>query len=405
MRLRRGLALLGASSMEKSSRRPNVVVVAAGKPPPQEVVGKWLDKNFFLLGMAAAVAGAAVAPNLGRDGSLLRPERTIGTYGVGVVFLLSGLSLRLRDLRAAALDVRLNALTQLASLGAIPLLAYPVVQAARPVLRPGLLKGVMTAACLPTTVNMCVILTQSAGGNVAVALTNAVLGNLVGVVATPALLLLTLDRAVSLPFRTAVSKLAAKVLLPVAIGQALRRTRLLELQARRKKLFKRTSEVVLLLIVWNAFCTSFSSGLGISAAEIAALAVALPALHCAALLGFLVLFSRVFPKRDAVAAAFVASQKTLAFGLPLIKTIFADSPDLAAYCAPIMILHPAQLLIGSALVTRLQRYLNKQPPPYWIRQCRRRLRREVGRCARGEFFFRAKEREMSTTTTTTSHNR
>lgn len=328
---------------------------------------QWIDKNFFVLGMVTAVASAAAAPQLGADGSFLRPQM-ISSYGVSMVFLLSGLSLRLGELRDAMLDVRLNALTQTVSLAAIPLACYPVIELARRAawmpLSPHLLDGLLVTACLPTTVNMCVILTQSAGGNVAAALTNAVLGNILGIFATPALLMLTLKKEVALPFLAIVSKLAAKVVAPVLIGQLLRATPMRTVQARRKALFKRASEIILLLIMWNTFSTSFSKGLDtISFGEVAILGAALPLIHACSLAGLLYAFTspllRLAP-RDAVASAYVASQKTLAFGIPLIKTIFADSPYLALYSAPIMILHPAQLIVGSTFVPFLQRYLAKK---------------------------------------------
>lgn len=60
--------------------------------------------------------------------------------------------------------------------------------------------------------------------------------------------------------------------------------------------------------------------------------------------------------KDAVAATFSASQKTLAFGLPLINTIFAGSSNLASYCAPIMLVHPIQLLIGSFVVPYFKQF-------------------------------------------------
>ncbi len=53
---------------------------------------------------------------------------------------------------------------------------------------------------------------------------------------------------------------------------------------------------------------------------------------------------------EAVAAAFCGSHKTLAFGLPLINTIFEGNPNLAAYCAPLMLIHPLQLVLGSLVV-------------------------------------------------------
>lgn len=104
-----------------------------GKEPtsPYDLVKHWISSNFFVLGMATAVVSAAAVPQLGMDGSVLRPELTIGNYGVSFVFLLSGLSLRLSELREAVLDVRLNLLTQSISLGLIPIASYAVIEAAR----------------------------------------------------------------------------------------------------------------------------------------------------------------------------------------------------------------------------------------------------------------------------------
>jgi len=85
-----------------------------------------------------------------------------------------------------------------------------------------LLDGILILSCLPTTVNMCVILTRSAGGSVASALCNAVIGNLFGVFVTPLLLMAFFGRTVTVPFFEVVAKLCKKVLLPVVVGQMLR---------------------------------------------------------------------------------------------------------------------------------------------------------------------------------------
>lgn len=63
-----------------------------------------------------------------------------------------------------------------------------------------------------------------------------------------------------------------------------------------------------------------------------------------------------FTRGEVVAGVFCASHKTLAFGLPLINTIFEGNPNLAAYCAPIMFIHPLQLVLGSFLLPRLSKY-------------------------------------------------
>jgi sodium/bile acid cotransporter 7 len=54
------------------------------------------------------------------------------------------------------------------------------------------------------------------------------------------------------------------------------------------------------------------------------------------------------------------ASKTLAFGLPLVNTIFEGNANLAAYCAPLMIIHPLQLIVGSLLIPRLEKYTEEE---------------------------------------------
>jgi len=119
---------------------------------------------------------------------------------------------------------------------------------------------------------------------------------------------------------------------------------------KHKAFFKRLQEMVLLGIVWNAFCNAFTKGIGLELSSFIALMVLLPVLHLGALFTFFALFRskllNITPS-EAVAATFCASHKTLAFGLPLIKTIFEGNPHLASYCAPLMMIHPLQLVLGS----------------------------------------------------------
>lgn len=161
---------------------------------------------------------------------------------------MSGLSLELSELTDALAKVKLNSAIQAATFGAWPLLiGLPVTTFLRnaiPSLLPStLLDGILIMSCLPTTVNMCIFLTSAAGGNVATALSNAVISNLAGIFVTPALLLRFFGADIRLPFLKMMYKLCNKVLLPVAIGQVLRRTPMKEVYQRRSKLFKKAQEV------------------------------------------------------------------------------------------------------------------------------------------------------------------
>ena len=140
------------------------------------------------------------------------------------IFLLSGLSLELSDLKKAIKNVKLNGLIQTISFLVWPfLIGFPLVKGITKlqvlfqitILPQALLDGLLILTCLPTTVNMCVILSGSAGANVASALCNAVMGNILGIIATPALLFRFFGTEIELPFVEMILKLCRKVLLPV----------------------------------------------------------------------------------------------------------------------------------------------------------------------------------------------
>lgn len=179
-----------------------------------------IQKNSFLLGMATAVLFAKTYPSLGVNGGILKPELFIGKFGVTCIFLLSGVSLELSELKEAITNIKLNTVVQLGSFIVWPFMVgvplVKMIQRFTPNLLPkALLDGLIILTCLPTTVNMCVLLAGRARGNVASALANAVFGNLLGIFATPALLMFFFGTMIELPFLDMVWKLCNKVLFPV----------------------------------------------------------------------------------------------------------------------------------------------------------------------------------------------
>jgi solute carrier family 10 (sodium/bile acid cotransporter), member 7 len=320
------------------------------------------NKNFFLVGMLVAVVLAKAFPVLGQNnnGGILRPDLFIGNFGVTLIFLLSGLSLQTSELTQAISNVKMNGVIQAFIFAIWPFCIGVPLKILLGTISPRLSDGLIIMTTLPTTVNMCIMLTSACGGNVALSICNAVISNMLGIFITPLLLLHFFGATIQLPFGKMVWKLCQKVLLPVTVGQLLRATRVKEFYHLHSKTLKRLQEVILLGIVWNAFCNAFgSNGLGIGLQESFFLFLLLTSLHLALLGVCFKLFSMPtlgFSKADTIAAMFCASQKTLAFGLPLVNTIFQGNPNLASYCAPIMFIHPLQMMIGSFLIPTLQKY-------------------------------------------------
>ena len=96
-------------------------------------------------------------------------------------------------------------------------------------------------------------------------------------------------------------------------------------------LVRLNKQVVLLGIVWNAFSNAFTSGLGLEVKHAICLLVLLPVVHIASLISIYLFFQSSifdFSSGEAIAATFCSAHKTLAFGLPLINTIFDGNPNL-----------------------------------------------------------------------------
>ena len=60
-----------------------------------------------------------------------------------------------------------------------------------------------------------------------------------------------------------------------------------------------------------------------------------------------------------VFALFGCTHKTIAMGIPLITALYENSEKLALYTLPILIWHPTQLILGSLLAPRLEKWVEK----------------------------------------------
>lgn len=328
----------------------------------------FLDKNSFILLLLTAVTAAAAAPSIGKTGGVLRPEYYVGKWGVGVIFLLTGLGMEFSDLEAAATNTKINTMIQGYNLGVLPFVGWLFSQGLRKLgMKVALTDGVGALMCLPTTVNMCVLLTKAAGGAVPTAAFNAVIGQILGLFISP-ILIIALGRKGAVPSSFNVPgggdqlvksllQLGSKVGLPMMAGVFLRRIpRIKDFHVKQKKPISKLSEVVLLSIAYNAFCDALAPGSrgSLIDRDTFLLPLALLVLHGICLTGARLLAGIVgTEEKDLPAAVYCASHKTLAFGLPLLATMFAGDPArIAAVSTPLLIYHPLQLLVGSAIAAK-----------------------------------------------------
>ncbi|WP_221029132.1 bile acid:sodium symporter family protein [Actomonas aquatica] len=308
-----------------------------------------------MLGMPLAVALAWVFPDIGAKGGLLRTEITT-KLAVAFVFFSQGLTLPAKALKDGASQWQLHLAVQLFGFLIVPLigLGFDAVVGAQ--LAPDLRLGFLFLCVLPSTIVMAVALATVAGGNVPAAIFNAVLSNVLGVFVTPmwvAWLMKSSGQTLSLV--DVLQELFFLLLLPLAVGQIVRRFGAeIWADANRKRL-NNAANAIILVIVYAAFCNSVKADLWSSHGwkTFVAAAVGVMVLQLVAV-GGAVLLARVFRFAPAEAIVFTitGAQKSLATGVPLAKVIFGAHPGLGLILLPIMIYHPSQLFLCGTLAGR-----------------------------------------------------
>jgi sodium/bile acid cotransporter 7 len=218
--------------------------------------------------------------------------------------------------------------------------------------------GLFFLCALPSTVSSSVTLTAAARGSVPVAVFNATLSSLLGVVLTPFWIGLKLKSSgQSLPLGPVILDLLLWLVLPFVVGQCARPL-VGAFVARHRRRLGLLDRATILLLVYTSFCDSVSGGVW-TAQSPAALALTLAL--CCVLLAAMLLGSSALGRalglavEDRIALVFCGSKKTLASGVPMARVMFGATPSLGVILLPILIYHPLQLVVCGWLASRYAR--------------------------------------------------
>ena len=310
--------------------------------------------DWFLKGMIAAVVLAFVFPEPGAHGGFLHPE-VLNKLGIALVFYLNGLSLSMHSLRQGATRWRVHLLIQLSTFLVFPLLGLGLLQLGKAWMSPDMLLGYFYLCALPSTVSSSVALTVAARGNVPVALFNATLSALMGVVLTPLWMAWVMGHeGQPLDVWPVVVDLLIWVVLPLVAGQ-LSRPWLTAWATRHKGQIQMVDRWTILTLVYTSFSDSVQQGIWTQYGG----SVLVQALVICCVLFFIVYHFTQFSARlmhlseeDRIAAVLCGSKKTLASGIPMAHLIFGAHPALGLILIPIMLYHPLQLAVGGVLSQR-----------------------------------------------------
>lgn len=307
----------------------------------------WVDPYVLLLfGM---VALAAVLP---ATGAAVRPVGLATDLAVAFLFFLYGARLSADQTLQGIKHWRLHSLVLAFTYVMFPILGVVASFAARPVLGPDLAAGMLFLCLLPSTVQSSVAFTSIAHGNVAASIVAASVSNLLGVVITPLLVLLTMGAAAGIDLGT-IQSLFLKLVLPFIIGQLMHRW-LGGFLTRNKQIISKFDRGAILLVVYSAFSAGMRGDMfgKLSAVQLVALLAA-----CCILLAIVIAATMIISKafgfswHDRTAIIFAGSKKSMASGLPMAQVIF-PAATVGILVLPLMLFHQIQLMVCAQLARR-----------------------------------------------------
>lgn len=313
-----------------------------------------LPVDTFLLALLATVGLAAVFPARGAAAEVVSITAKVA---IAVLFWLYGARLSPQQAWHGVRQWRLHLLVL-----ATTFVVFPILGLAARALVPWLLtldlyNGLLFLCLVPSTVQSSIAFTSIARGHVSAAIVSASLSNIVGVVVTPALVLLLMHTSGAPRVdATAIRDIVLQLLLPFAAGQ-LMRPWLAGLIARHTVLTKLVDRGSILLVVYTAFSMGMVARIWVSVAVWRVIAVTVvSAVLLAVVLAFTGLIGRLagLDRGDAIVLLFCGSKKSLASGLPMALVLFPPA-TVGVIMLPLMLFHQIQLLVCAVIASRLAR--------------------------------------------------
>ncbi|WP_333619256.1 bile acid:sodium symporter family protein [Dietzia sp.] len=315
---------------------------------------KKLRLDWFIFSILVAVGVAALLPASGGTADVLG---WVNKVGIALLFFLYGARMSPRDTLEGLKHWRLHTTVTALTFIVFPLLGLLSQAALKPLLGEGLASGVLFLTLVPSTVQSSITFVSIARGNVPAAIVSASASNLIGVVATPLLViaLMTATSGVHID-GSSIVEICVQLLLPYVLGQLLRPWVLPIMNKIGPKLGL-YDKAVIVLVVYTAFSEAVSEGMfsQISWAE-AGWLVLTCCVILAIVLGLTAAVGRLFhfSVADQRVVQFCGSKKSLATGMPMASVLFAGQP-IGLLVLPLMVFHQIQLIVCAWLANRYGR--------------------------------------------------
>lgn len=268
---------------------------------------------------------------------------------IALVFFLHGARLSREAVIGGMMHWRLHLVVLGATFGLFPLLCVGIAALPGAITPQPLAAGIIFLGCLPSTIQSSIAFVGIARGNVPAAVAAASASNLLGVFLTPLLVTWLLHTEGGM-IGNSLGSIVLQLLVPFALGQALRPW-IGNWVAARAKVLSKVDRGSILLVVYTAFSGAVVEGVwnrlgALDIGRMVILSLVLLAIVLAVTAGLARILG--FTKADQIAIIFCGSKKSLASGAPMAAALFAPAVAGVALI-PLMIFHQVQLIVCAAI--------------------------------------------------------
>ncbi|XP_059462010.1 probable sodium/metabolite cotransporter BASS4, chloroplastic [Corylus avellana] len=330
----------------------------------------FVANNFLPVALVSGVALGLANPSLG----CLADRYSLSKFSTFGIFIISGLTLRSRDIGAATEAWPVGVFGLVSILMISPYFSRAILQMQ---MKPQeFVTGLAIFSCMPTTLSSGVALTQLAGGNSALALAMTVISNMLGILIVPFSIskFIADGVGVSVPTKQLFRSLVLTLLVPLILGKVFRESfkGLADFVDQKRALFSKFSALFLSLVPWIQVSRSRSLLLMVKP-TVFLIAIGMGALLHVFLLAFNALAiqslsavtggskSNFSKKENATALVLVASQKTLPVMVAVVEQLGGAFGESGLLVLPCVAAHINQIIIDSVIVNL---WLRKDPVSY-----------------------------------------
>lgn len=310
------------------------------------------------------IAGVVLALLFPADGAFADVMDWVVKIVIGVLFFLYGARLSTREALNGLMHWRLHLLILAFTFVLFPLIGLALTPL-KSAIGDDLYQGILFLCLVPSTVQSSVNFTSIAKGNVPGAIISASASNLIGVFATPILVLLLMSGGDGgLHIDTSVFlDIALQLLAPFILGQVARAVFPAVQTFAKAKPTGYVDKISIGLVVYSAFSEGIVMGVWSSVSWVAVVGIVLGSVALVWIMLTLTSFvarKLGFSYADQVAIQFCGTKKSLASGLPMATVMFTGGAGLVI--VPLMIFHQVQLMMCSV---RAAKYDRERPENTW----------------------------------------